>query len=79
MPFLGDDGHKEVVEKLNIIAAKIVKRSAIMLISAHWQEASPSITSGVNPALIYDYYGFQKQAYGGWMGGLAILHLYTAS
>ena len=50
-----------------------------MLISAHWQEASPSITSGVNPALIYDYYGFPKQAYGGWMGGMAILHLYTAS
>jgi 4,5-DOPA dioxygenase extradiol len=63
MPLLGDDGHKEMVANLNIIAAKIVKPSAIILISAHWEEASPTITQGANPSLIYDYYGFPQQAY----------------
>jgi aromatic ring-opening dioxygenase catalytic subunit (LigB family) len=55
MPLLGDDGHKEMVENLNIIAAKIAKPSAIILISAHWEKAIPTITKGANPSLIYDY------------------------
>ena len=63
MPLLGDDGHKEMVENLNIIAAKIAKPSAIIVISAHWEEVCPTITQGANPSLIYDYYGFPKQAY----------------
>jgi len=63
MPLLDDDGHKEMVENLKIIAAKIVKPSAIILVSAHWEGASPTITLGANPSLIYDYYGFPKQAY----------------
>jgi len=63
MPLLGDDGHKEMVENLNIISAKIAKPSAIILISAHWEEVSPTITLGTHPSLIYDYYGFPKQAY----------------
>jgi 4,5-DOPA dioxygenase extradiol len=63
MPLLDDDGHREMVENLNIIAAKIEKPSAIILISAHWEEVRPTITNGANPSIIYDYYGFPKQAY----------------
>ncbi len=63
MPLLDDDGHKEMVENLKIIATKIEKPSAIILVSAHWEEVSPTITLGANPSLIYDYYGFPKQAY----------------
>jgi len=63
MPLLGDDGHKEMVENLKIIAAKIAKPLAIILISAHWERAIPTITQGANPSLVYDYYGFPKQAY----------------
>jgi 4,5-DOPA dioxygenase extradiol len=63
MPLLGDDGHKEMIENLKSIAAKIAKPSAIILVSAHWEEVSPTITHGANPSLIYDYYGFPKQAY----------------
>lgn len=44
MPLLGDDGHKEIIEILNIIAAIIAKPSAIILISAHWGKAIPTIT-----------------------------------
>lgn len=49
MPLLDDDGHKEMVENLKIIAAKIAKPSAIILVSAHWEEASPTITVGDTP------------------------------
>jgi 4,5-DOPA dioxygenase extradiol len=63
MPLLGDAGHREMVETLIGIAASIKKPSAIILVSAHWEENTPAITSGATPDLIYDYYGFPKETY----------------
>jgi 4,5-DOPA dioxygenase extradiol len=63
LPLLGDEGHKEMVESLKWIAAKIKKPSAILVISAHWEEKIPTITAGKNPPLFYDYYGFPDEAY----------------
>lgn len=37
--------------------------SAIIVISAHWEESDIVITSGSAPGLIYDYYGFPQQTY----------------
>ncbi|MFK5953515.1 MAG: class III extradiol ring-cleavage dioxygenase [Desulfobacterium sp.] len=63
LPLLGDEGHHEMVENLIKIATKIKKPSAIIVISAHWEEKIVTITSGANPALIYDYYGFPEESY----------------
>lgn len=63
MPLLGDKAHIEMVETLKSIALTIQKPSAIILISAHWEEKIPTITSGAAPKLIYDYYGFPEEAY----------------
>jgi aromatic ring-opening dioxygenase catalytic subunit (LigB family) len=60
---LGDEGHSEMVDCLNKITAIIKKPSAILVISAHWEEKLPTITSGKNPSLIYDYYGFPEESY----------------
>lgn len=63
LPLLGDDGHREMVENLKSIASKINKPSAILVISAHWEEKLPTITAGANPSLIYDYHGFPEESY----------------
>ncbi len=63
MPLLGDDGHKEMLDNLKKIADRISKPSAILLISAHWEETMPTITKAPNPPLLYDYYGFPEAAY----------------
>ena len=63
MPLLGDEGHQEMVENLKVLVTKIKKPSAIIVISAHWEEKIPTITSGANPSLIYDYYGFPEESY----------------
>ena len=63
LPLLGDAGHKEMVLSLQEIAASIKKPSAILVISAHWEEKIPTITAGAQPSLIYDYYGFPKESY----------------
>jgi aromatic ring-opening dioxygenase catalytic subunit (LigB family) len=45
------------------ITPTLIKPAAILVISAHWEEHKPTITSGAFPALIYDYYGFPKASY----------------
>jgi len=57
MPLLGDVGHKEMIDCLQKISSILRKPSAILVVSAHWEEKIPTITSGANPSLIYDYYG----------------------
>jgi aromatic ring-opening dioxygenase catalytic subunit (LigB family) len=63
LPLLGDEGQREMVANLESIASQIAKPSAIIVISAHWEESKPTITSGVTPELIYDYYGFPQESY----------------
>jgi len=63
MPLLGDPGHREMVDRLNEIAGRLHRPSAILVISAHWEAGVPTITSGANPPLIYDYAGFPPESY----------------
>ncbi len=63
MPLLGDASHQELVESLATVAASIKRPSAIIVISAHWEEEVVTITHGATPPMIYDYHGFPKQAY----------------
>lgn len=63
LPLLGDPGHGEMVSCLQGIASIIAKPDAVVVVSAHWEERVPTVTSGANPALIYDYYGFPEESY----------------
>jgi len=63
LPLLGDKHHEEMLSCLNDITSMIAKPSAILVVSAHWEESRPTITHGTHPALIYDYYGFPERSY----------------
>ena len=63
LPLLGDEGHQDMVNFLESITPALGKPSAILVISAHWEEDKVTITSGESPSLIYDYAGFPEQAY----------------
>lgn len=63
MPLLGDPGHGEMIDCLKHIASKLNRPSAILVVSAHWEEKIATVTSGANPPLIYDYYGFPEESY----------------
>lgn len=63
MPLLGDPDHEAMVKTLKEIAAAMDKPRAILVISAHWEAHLPTVTSGKNPGIIYDYSGFPKEAY----------------
>lgn len=39
------------------------KPKAVLMISAHWEEAQPTVSSAASPPMLYDYYNFPKEAY----------------
>lgn len=64
LPVLGDSYHAEMVTHLKAVAATIEKPSAIIVVSAHWEESVATITAHAKPPIIYDYYGFPPESYG---------------
>ena len=63
LPLLGDPAHHEMVQCLQRIAPQLRRPDAILVVSAHWEEALPTLTSGQSPGLIYDYAGFPVESY----------------
>jgi aromatic ring-opening dioxygenase catalytic subunit (LigB family) len=63
MPLLNDPGHKSLIDFLESFSSKIKRPEAILIISAHWEEACVSLTSASAPELIYDYGGFPPETY----------------
>lgn len=37
--------------------------AALLVISAHWEEAAPTVMSSPAPGILYDYYGFPPESY----------------
>jgi aromatic ring-opening dioxygenase catalytic subunit (LigB family) len=60
MPLLGEPSHASMVEFLR---GHKHRPSAVLIISAHWQCAVATLTSGARPPLIFDYGGFPPESY----------------
>jgi aromatic ring-opening dioxygenase catalytic subunit (LigB family) len=52
-----------MVSFLEAIPADLGKPEAILVVSAHWEAAQPTVTGGAAPSLVYDYFGFPQEAY----------------
>lgn len=63
MPVLKEPSHAALTGFLKTVANSFAKPNAIVLISAHWEEQVATITSGTQPELIFDYYGFAPESY----------------
>ncbi|RWU09119.1 dioxygenase [Pseudidiomarina gelatinasegens] len=63
MPLLGDRSHDDLNNALRKAATRMSKPTAIIVVSAHWETDVPHVTTGSQPELIYDYYGFPPESY----------------
>lgn len=63
LPLLGDASHESLIDFLKSLSDTIDKPDAIVLISAHWEEAIPTITRATQSKLLFDYYGFPDESY----------------
>jgi aromatic ring-opening dioxygenase catalytic subunit (LigB family) len=52
---------KEYLEALRTLPQMPPK--ALLVVSAHWEERVPTVTTSARPPLLYDYYGFPPAAY----------------
>jgi len=58
------DAWDEMANFLKGLASTLPEKPrAIVVVSAHWLEATVSVTGTQNPELIYDYYGFPAHTY----------------
>lgn len=63
LPLLGEPGHRAMTDFLHTIPSRLGSPEAIVVISAHWETELTTVTSGPQPPLIYDYYGFPEESY----------------
>lgn len=63
LPLLGDPGHEALTRFLQGAGERLGTPSAILVVSAHWEEDVAAVTAGDHPGLIYDYYGFPPESY----------------
>lgn len=46
-----------------LIAGLPARPRAIVVVSAHWEEALPTVSTAATPAMLFDYYGFPAHTY----------------
>ena len=63
LPLLEEPSHAVMNRFLREFPATIAKPDAIVVFSAHWEEAEIAITAAPNPPLLFDYYGFPPETY----------------
>ncbi len=63
LPLLNDPSHEKMIEFMKNLPTHLKRPDAIVVISAHWEESVFTIQSGEAPDMMYDYYGFPKEAY----------------
>lgn len=69
MPIMGDPGHASLIKSMTERVPQILGLGtasaprAIVLVTAHWGNARPTISNGRKHKLLYDYYGFPPETY----------------
>ncbi len=65
---MGDFIRTEDIEVLRAFFAELPKAlpvppKALLVVSAHWEAAVPTVMTSPHPPILYDYYGFPPEAY----------------
>lgn len=63
MPLMGLDQDRSLVEFLQGFSTLVPIPSAILVISAHWEEEVATVLSAAKPDLYFDYYNFPPETY----------------
>jgi 4,5-DOPA dioxygenase extradiol len=58
-----DSKSADFMRNLQTIAGLPRHPKAILVVSAHWEEAEHTVTTSVKPSLYFDYYGFPEHTY----------------
>jgi aromatic ring-opening dioxygenase catalytic subunit (LigB family) len=63
-PLVSDEEKRALTGYLADLPARLPRRPrAMVVVSAHWEERVPTVTTNSTPALEYDYHGFPEETY----------------
>ena len=58
------DGDKRLRAYLESLAKQVgQKPTALLVVSAHWEQTVPTVMTAAKPPMLYDYYGFPPESY----------------
>lgn len=62
---LGDQGELDELAAYLRSVSRLPRSppAALLVVSAHWEERGPTVTTSPHPPLLYDYYGFPPESY----------------
>ena len=63
MPLLGEANHRELTAFLKSVSADLPRPTAIVVVTAHWEENLVTLSSSPAPGMLYDYDGFPPESY----------------
>ncbi|GGY73411.1 dioxygenase [Cellvibrio zantedeschiae] len=63
MPLLGEANHRELTAFMKSVSADLPRPTAIVVITAHWEENIATISNSPAPGMLYDYSGFPPKSY----------------
>lgn len=63
LPLMGEQNHAELIDFLRSLPTVLPTPKAIVVVSAHWEERTVTVSSATNPKMIYDYAGFPSETY----------------
>ena len=63
MPLMGDPGHARLAAWLRSVPELLGRPDAVLLVSAHWEERTPTVQTSARPTLLFDYGGFPPETY----------------
>jgi len=69
MPLLGESNHRHITKSLQTRVPELLRLNtpdaprAIIVVTAHWSTENPTISSGKQHSLYYDYYNFPPETY----------------
>ena len=63
LPLLGDPQHLALTHFISQLGNTLPTPAAILVVSAHWESADPTLTAAENSSLLFDYSGFPAQSY----------------
>ena len=63
LPLMGEPSYARLAAMLRGLNAEVAGCRAIVVVTAHWEEAGPCLSTAARPGMLFDYQGFPPETY----------------
>jgi aromatic ring-opening dioxygenase catalytic subunit (LigB family) len=63
LPLMGHDGHRNLIAMMRGLGDEVAGSSAVIVVTAHWEEPVVTVSGAAHPSMLFDYYNFPPETY----------------